>query len=695
VYRVGLSAPAAEADEAARRVAKLLDEGLSPGEVTVVGPLSLLKRTARRLERLGMATRLPLPRLSATPAGEAALRLVRLVAQDHPDALAAFLDQPAWEPEPGSAAALRRAMGRVALATARQTLERLAQGQRPHPQGEEEASTPASLPPSRQAGQLLAGLLAASLKRLAACPPDLASRAQALAEELGALVPMTGDTPQARLWRAVVQAVRRVGEAQVLNLGGGEWHDVGLLLEAELESSPAPPQLPQAVPVELLEPSDGAVAWARAVVVLGMAAEDLVFSSPHVWDPEEMASQAYRPAWGSALAMASGEEVYGLYTAVGRLGPRPPSPLLEGVPECAPLSTTLSEWEAVGRCLGGSQGLSPEARRRLAQGEGPLAAPARWRAAHEEPEPTPYDGHVGDLAGGEAALPRAPSATSLEEMGRCPYRYFLNRLVGLGEGDEEDPWANWDLERWEWGVVAHAVLWRVRQRARAQGVEPLRPGVEPWLAEAVREACQEALGPYGHRTLAPVALRALEEEVWNVLWADMAEGDGETVAAEWTFGPDEASRLDLRLPTFGTVSLRGRVDRIWRRGDGTWVVEDYKTGRDLPSTQVGPGNLQMAAYILAVRAAFGPERVVGRYRSVRGKGLFRSRWLEEVEEREVASLVEEAYARMAQGRFPPHPGRHCSSCPYQAVCPPEGEREERARRKGLVPGLTRARREEG
>ena len=158
--------------------------------------------------------------------------------------------------------------------------------------------------------------------------------------------------------------------------------------------------------------------------------------------------------------------------------------------------------------------------------------------------------------------PESLSASAVEALRSCPYRFFSRVILGLGEADELDRM----LAKRDYGNWLHAVLWRFhRDRVPTTDLEADRQR----LRTAAREE-QEA-SPHGEGELLPflASFEALVEPYLR--WLHGRE------AAGWQWAEGEVDRR-ITPAALGGVALRGRLDRVDRHADGRAQVLDYKTG---------------------------------------------------------------------------------------------------------------------
>jgi ATP-dependent helicase/nuclease subunit B len=183
--------------------------------------------------------------------------------------------------------------------------------------------------------------------------------------------------------------------------------------------------------------------------------------------------------------------------------------------------------------------------------------PQREVVASPTPRPLPQ------AAG---ALPASLSASAVETLRQCPYRFFSRAALHLSEHEELDD----DADKRDAGKWLHATLERfhVARRERRPAADDVRhfvaAGHDALAALARAEGVsEEAMLPFS------AGLPALSERY--IRWLHDQEARG------WSFQAAEVSIGPLAIGSQGPV-LHGRIDRIDAAADGKTVrLIDYKT----------------------------------------------------------------------------------------------------------------------
>lgn len=298
---------------------------------------------------------------------------------------------------------------------------------------------------------------------------------------------------------------------------------------------------------------------------------------------------------------------------------------------------------------------------------------------------------------------RAYSPTALESFAVCPYRFLLQAIHQLKPREEIEALDVLDpLTR---GALIHEVQFRLLGALRAEKQLPLEPRRLEAAFGQLDAAVDRVATEYRER-LAPAIARVWEDAI-EAIRLDLREWLRRVAeeAQEWTpthfelsFGlpkhlrpeadpasvPDPVRVLDRAL-------LRGSIDLIEARADGTLRVTDHKTGKvrvEEGAIVAGGTALQPVLYALVAERLFEKPVDSGRlYYCTSDGGFTERRMALDAASRTHAQTVLEVIGRaIDQGFLPAVPIRDaCETCDYRVVCGPhEGVRVSRKRRERLA-----------
>lgn len=294
------------------------------------------------------------------------------------------------------------------------------------------------------------------------------------------------------------------------------------------------------------------------------------------------------------------------------------------------------------------------------------------------------------------------SVTELETYRRCPYAYWLERIVGLRAVEGE----NWELTPQEVGVMIHGVLESFYQRHQAQFAQTdgAVSGREEFGADLdllVDQAVTALQKDFERRNLlVERQVQRIKRAVRALVGRDLEDLDQQRRPLrpryfEWSFGDAQTGPFIVEGKGGRKIKLRGKVDRIdVDEQQKTFMVLDYKTGsRKITGRDIERGDsLQLPIYIQAVQTLLLPDYTpiggvffsladmskqdgmlcldtVADYFefSMRSSSIMpRDKWQALLEES--LGHVRETVADIEAGRFPPTEGLCSNYCPYQDMC---------------------------
>ncbi|MBW4436860.1 MAG: PD-(D/E)XK nuclease family protein [Pleurocapsa minor GSE-CHR-MK-17-07R] len=237
------------------------------------------------------------------------------------------------------------------------------------------------------------------------------------------------------------------------------------------------------------------------------------------------------------------------------------------------------------------------------------------------------------------------SASQLEALGTCGFRFFAGRMLGLLPLEEPEA----GMQAVDRGSIAHSILENAYATFRkAQPPLAIQSGnraeavrITQALAEDILKHAPERYG-FTRSALWDADARAIAEAVTAVVEADFEgrltnpgrfAGLRRTDGEEIRFGGADRP-LSIALDDDLSIPVKGVIDRIDRADDDpdSLLIIDYKW-RTMPSmSEYERGrNFQMMLYMLAGQALFKTDAIAGTFVSiVEGKTTGDLLWLNEV-----------------------------------------------------------------
>lgn len=312
---------------------------------------------------------------------------------------------------------------------------------------------------------------------------------------------------------------------------------------------------------------------------------------------------------------------------------------------------------------------------------------------------------------------RVYSVSQLETYGKCPYQFFVQRLLRVNIPDEWDE----EFSSLEKGSVLHEVLFEFYTERRDKQMASLIGCSDEEFAEA-------------HRQLVEIAERKLADiDILDAFWdleKELILGDVQTGSGtlkeflqyersrrtsfrpeffEVGFGSElgRRTRIDKSFSSdkpivAGVVNLKGKVDRI-EIGNDAFAIVDYKTGKNLPAMDdIRSGiSLQLPLYLYSMETLLAEKRGLhltpagGMYYQVRqpvslNVGVGSATYKNDIAEKnsnanllasdgELRTLINESITRvnayvddMTKGKFslttPDKIDKVCTFCDYKTIC---------------------------
>lgn len=228
------------------------------------------------------------------------------------------------------------------------------------------------------------------------------------------------------------------------------------------------------------------------------------------------------------------------------------------------------------------------------------------------------------------------SASDIETYRLCPLKYKFARVFRI----PQEPTIHQ-----RFGIALHTVLERFHQTPDAGRDQLLELFDAAWRRAGFGDSDDE------------LQFRERGIEALERYWENVRDQEGEPVAFERSFSF-----------TLGPHVIRGRVDRVDRRPDGTYEVIDYKTGRSKTPEELA-SDIQLSIYQMGAREAWGLETSAHSYYYVMTAEKVPVAHSDEELDR-VRATVEQIGAGIHRQDFQPTPSHEiCSFCDYRIICP--------------------------
>jgi ATP-dependent helicase/nuclease subunit B len=156
------------------------------------------------------------------------------------------------------------------------------------------------------------------------------------------------------------------------------------------------------------------------------------------------------------------------------------------------------------------------------------------------------------------------SVTAIAKYLACPFRYYLERVVGMNQPEPER--AEWNSR--DFGTVVHEILERWGRDQEARDFEESE-AIEVWVHQCLNEVVAERFGANQPLAVGIQAEAIRQRLTWFAQTQSLERSQG------WRVVDVEK---DFSIEIEG-VTLTGQVDRIDQNDDGRIRVLDYKTSK--------------------------------------------------------------------------------------------------------------------
>ncbi len=236
---------------------------------------------------------------------------------------------------------------------------------------------------------------------------------------------------------------------------------------------------------------------------------------------------------------------------------------------------------------------------------------------------SPYTGHINDNISNEAKnkllsfKEREFSASQLEEYAKCPFRYFVNRVLSLETIEEPTE----EIEAFEIGSLIHSIFYKFYSQLREKGIklngcsDKEFKDAEKLLFKIAEEKVSKIkfVSPasfFEREKIFGINNKKENSILFNFLLTERESEEGFIPEYfEYAF-VNIANKNPLSSIEFDGIKLRGKVDRIdLNKNDKTFKVVDYKLGGKKPSKDdLSKGiSLQLPLYMYASKILIKAE----------------------------------------------------------------------------------------
>ncbi|MEC5396249.1 PD-(D/E)XK nuclease family protein [Uliginosibacterium sp. H1] len=261
----------------------------------------------------------------------------------------------------------------------------------------------------------------------------------------------------------------------------------------------------------------------------------------------------------------------------------------------------------------------------------------------------------------QARVPVRLSASGMQTLVDCPYRYFARYVLGLAEVDELGE----GMEKQDFGTQLHAILHEFHTRF------PVLAGQDDAELLAALDAISEA-------AFRDAVQRNFQDHAWRLRWrgqlADYLAWQRSREAEGWHWRAGEkVMAQEHELGANRSLTLQGRIDRVdegaGEHGDGNLALLDYKSRalKSLRDQVADMDDVQLAFYTLLAGTHVGSAAYV----ALDGHELGTAE-LDAPEDRagQLHDVITRSFNAMYDGAALPAQGteRACAWCEMRGLC---------------------------
>ncbi|WP_026689603.1 PD-(D/E)XK nuclease family protein [Alteribacter aurantiacus] len=308
---------------------------------------------------------------------------------------------------------------------------------------------------------------------------------------------------------------------------------------------------------------------------------------------------------------------------------------------------------------------------------------------------TAYDGHLRGLTSHLSPLKNenmVMSASKLETLAQCPYKYFLKHVLEIEVEDEVEE------DRYVWldpatkGTLLHTIFERFYQNLYDRGKTFEVDGTFEWIEPIAREAIEEV------RVVLPPPNEVIYElETKDILDAcfiflrleETFSQNRKPVYFEYEFGFKDQYTVKIPIEDKGQLEVRGKIDRVDQLPDGTYSTVDYKSGStfgfDEDRYYNGGRKVQHSLYAYAFELLNHGKLVSSShylFPTKKGQGEQVVRDFGRERKEELVTIVKHLSAFLEEGQFPfTDDPDDCKFCDFKPVCMRHDYEEELVKEK--------------